>query len=72
MEFLLALLFVVGLITIVGDAIYWVLTKLHLTKRYKLATETIVKDLGYTMNQYFDDSYVRYVVTQEWLRRLER
>lgn len=72
MELLLAVLLVVGTIAFIGDIIYWFLTKLHLTNRYKLATETIVKDLGYTMTQYFEDSFVRYKVTQEWLHRLER
>jgi hypothetical protein len=72
MEFLLLILFVVGTLTLVGDAIYWVLTKFHLTKQHKTATETIVKDLGYTMTQYFEDGYVRYRVTKEWLNRIER
>jgi len=72
MEFLLAIFFIVGTITQIGNILYWVLTKLHLTAEYRQATKTIVKDLGYTMDQYFQDSHVRYLVTQEWLQRIER
>lgn len=50
---MLGIIFAIMVVVQVGDFIYWILTKLHLTKRYKLSTEAIVKDLGYTMKQYY-------------------
>lgn len=66
---MLGIIFAIMVVVQVGDFIYWILTKLHLTKRYKCATTTIVKDLGYTMAQYLGDTAVRNLVTQEWMRR---
>jgi hypothetical protein len=72
MGFLLAIFFIIGTIIQIGNIIYWILTKLHLTAAYRQDTNTIVSDLGYTMDQYFNDSYIRYLVTQEWIQRIKR
>lgn len=52
--------------------LHWILTKLHLTAEYRQDTKTIVRDLGYTMAQYSNNSHVQYLVTQEWLERIKR
>lgn len=53
----------------IWNFVYWLLTKLHLTKAYYISTETILRDLGYTMDQYINDPYVRCLVTHECLSR---
>ena len=70
MELLIALFMIGGALIQVGNLIYWVLTKLHLTKAYKLDTKTIVKDLGYTMEQYYSSDRVRYLVSNEFCNRV--
>jgi len=72
MEFIFGLFLVLVVLFQTCNFVYWLLTKLHLTKTYHISTEAILKDLGYTMNQYSQDSYVRYLVTLEFISRLKR
>lgn len=72
MELLFGLFLVLVVIFQTCNFVYWLLTKLHLTKAYYISTEAILKDLGYTMDQYLNDSYVVHVVTLEFINRLKR
>lgn len=72
MELAFGIFLVLVVIAQTCNFVYWLLTKLHLTKAYYISTKAILKDLGYTMDQYLSDSYTRYVVTQEFISRLKR
>ena len=68
---MLAIVFIIMALVQIGNLVYWVLTKLHLTKAYKLDTKTIVKDLGYTMKQYYSSHEICMKISDEYVKRVE-
>lgn len=71
----MSLLFVVftGLVIIsqACNLVFWILKTLGIIEQDVLSTEAIIKDLGYTMEQYNSSDYIKYLIASEWCKRFK-